>query len=159
NAPDPNLIWTDKNQGLFDGSPPAAQWKSFQIDAASAQVDLDAVYQKIVTGSWLVLVGEVFDFVIGGSISTTGGGVGSTTTWARRLIDLYQVSDVTQLSRAAFGVSGKLTRVVTDHGDDLDQFDLRDTFVLAQSEELAVAERPMTHPVFGSTITFGRREP
>jgi hypothetical protein len=141
NAPDPNLIWTDKNKGLFTGTPPGAVWPNFQIDAADNRIDLDTTYPKIVRGSWVTVIGDVFDFF-----------------FFFRLTELYQVRDVIQLSRADFGITGKLTRLTTDRGDNLDRFDLRDSLVLAQSEELALAERSLTYPVFGSVLTLDRLE-
>jgi hypothetical protein len=200
NAPDANLILNDKNQGLFNGAVPYAQWKGFRMDAFNSRVDLDAVYPKIVTGSWVVLTGEVlffysqattaFDASFGAdtltrkssrplaihslaaradlsvgrdasaaSVNLLPPGDEASRITSRPLVELYRVRSVTQLSRKDFGVSGKLTRLVVDRSDKLADFDLRDTFVLGQSEELALAARPLIYPVFGSTVVLDRLEP
>src|SRR5215510_7343396 len=106
------------------------QWANFAIPAATAQIDLDAVYPKIVAGGWVVLVGS-----------------------KQRL---YRVSTATQLARADYGLSAKVTRIETDRADDLSTFDLRGTTVLAQSEELTPVGRPLAYPLLGGTIPLDR---
>ena len=140
-APDPNLIYNRQNKSLFSGSPPGAQWPGFKIDETGKAIDLDAAYPKIVVGSWVAL---------------TGGQGGTEPTG---YVELYHVVAISQLSRTAFGLSSKTTRVQCDSSENLDKFDLRETQVLAQSEELTTAPRPLLFPVFGSTLKLGRPEP
>jgi predicted phage baseplate assembly protein len=111
---------------------PVTDWPAFKIyapattpSAASATVDLDAVYPSIVTGSWLALVKPDY-------------------------AELYRVGAVASASRAEFGLSGKATRV-TIEGENLDKFgaEVRATSVYAQSEELARSDAPITPPVTG----------
>jgi hypothetical protein len=56
---------------------------------------------------------------------------------------------------------GRSLAVIVDSAENLDPitFNLRDTFVLAQSDELKRAQRPLLYPVYGSTLTLGKREP
>ena len=141
-AADPNLIANASNAGLFTAAAvPGKQWLGFSIDTSGTAIDLDASYPKIVRHSWVALAG------------------GSGGTAPTGLIELYRVAAVTQLSRSAFGLSAKVTRLQTDGTQNLDKFGLRATQVLAQSETLTLAQRPLLYPVFGSALTLGVRAP
>jgi phage-related baseplate assembly protein len=140
NSPDANLLHNSSNDLLFNGTPVGApttyQWKKFTIDTTDPTkplIDLDTTYPKIVIGSWLVLC--------------AGGQV-----------QLFQITHVSQLSRSDFGISGKITRVDLDAAPDA-TFGLRETLVLAQSEELTLAQRPLTYPVYGNTLALSPRQP
>ena len=141
NAPDANLLLNDKNAGLFTGSVPNLQWIGFSIDTSGQHLDLDAAYPKIVQGSWFALAG--------------GSGGAPPVGY----VELYRVAAVSQLSRSGFGLSAKITRLQSDGTENLSLFGLRETQVLAQAEELIVAQRPLLYPVFGGTLRLGRREP
>jgi hypothetical protein len=130
NAPAPQLIFTKQNpdtNGLTNGGTgDGMQWANFGI--APPTIDLDAVYPKVTQGGWIVMI-------------------------AAGTIRLYGIAAATQVSRADFGLSAKITRVTVDIADDLSDFgDLRATAVLAQSEELTPVARPLTYPVYGNTI-------
>ena len=58
-------------------------------------------------------------------------------------------------------MSARLTRVKPDGTEHLDStvFSLRDTLVLAQSEELPSTSRPLRYPLFGSSVTLGSLQP
>ncbi len=134
NAPDPRLMNVTNTQLVHhDGT-----WRHYHIDTIGQAVDLDSTYPKIVQGSWLVLAG--------------GSSSGGALTGA---IDLYNVTGVTQLSRTAFGLGGKITRLSFDTATGLGSFTLPETQVLAQSDLLALAPRPLPYPVFGSTLVLG----
>ncbi len=137
NAPDPRLIFRDANadkQGLTVGGA-GVEWVNFSISSAVFDLDLDAAYPKILPGSWIVLTG-------------TGDPA------------LFQVSFVTQIARADFGLSAKVTSLqVTPAGDLANFTDLRTTAVLSQSEELAIADDLLSYPVYGGTLALDRREP
>ena len=141
NAPDANLIKNDNNSGLFDGNVPNAQWKNFTIDTTGKKIDLDSTYPKIVKNSWVALAGG------SGGIPPIG------------YVELYGVDAVTQTPRNGFGLATKVTRVQSDSTENLGLFSLRDTQVLAQSEVLSPAARPLLYPLFGKTIRLGSREP
>jgi predicted phage baseplate assembly protein len=107
------------------------------------RVDLDGSFAKVTTGSWVLLAG-----------GNEGPGTGSLPG-SRALV---RAKDVRHMTRRAFGMSGKITRVVPDHGLSTPGFPLETTVVLAQSEELKLAERPLFHPVYGVILVLGRRD-
>jgi len=142
NAPDANLIRTSSNAGLFEPAASDAtkfEWKDFKIDATGKKIDLDATYPKVVAGSWCALAGNI-----------------GNDPWQ---VELYRVTAVSELSRSSFGLSGKTTRLTSDGTVDLDKFGLRQTQVLAQSEELTLAERPLIYPVYGGTLVLDELQP
>jgi hypothetical protein len=102
--------------------------------SGSAVVDLDAVYSKVTAGGWLALIGP------------DGSGSGSPT--------VAQIASVTAVSRSDYGVSAKITRATLTSDPGLTDFytATRDTSVLAQSEQLPVAEQPLDHPLYGSVV-------
>ncbi len=86
-------------------------------------VDLDAPYPAIRAGSWLVL---------------------SMPFWLGTLVDLFQVTHAQESGAESYGLSGKTTLLRLDRQGFLFWFGLglRWTTVFAQSERLALAERP-----------------
>ena len=141
NAPDANLLLNDKNSALFTGTVPNLEWNSFSIDTTGQKIDLDAAYPRIVHDSWFALAGG------SGGLPPIG------------YVELYRVAAVSQLSRKDFGLSAKITRLQSDGTENLNLFGLRETQVLAQSEEVTLARRPLFYPVFGGTLELGNREP
>lgn len=135
NAPDANLLITNKNKALFDGAIPNVTWKGDDIDTTGTRIDLDATYPKIVKGSWFALANGPAD------------------------VALYRVAHVSQWSRTAFGLSGKVTRIMTDTDANLSNFDLHTSQALAQSDALAQVERPLPYPLYGSTLALGELQP
>src|SRR4030095_15651433 len=97
------------------------EWPNFGI-APGAQIDLDTVYPRVLPETWLILTG-----------------VGGT--------QLYHIEDVLPASRTDFTLSAKVSRLVLERSTGLSAFGLRDTFVLAQSEPLALAEQPIDEPI------------
>ena len=93
------------------------------------EVDLDAGYPGIVKGSWLVLEDP-----------------------NRR--DVFKVEDNSQLSRAAFTMSGKVSRLRLSSNSNFSSYTLRSTSVLAESEELRLAELPVTDVVKGNRLVL-----
>jgi hypothetical protein len=67
-------------------------------------------------------------------------------------VELYRAVTVAHPSRADFAISAKVTRVSPDTAENLGRYDLRETLVLAESEELAVAERPLGSPLYGALL-------
>jgi hypothetical protein len=99
-------------------------------------IDLDSTYPQILKGGWLILAGQD----------------GSP--------HLYGVKDVSQAARASYAVTGKTTRIELDA--DISAFagiNYRGTAVYAQSEELAIAERPLDEAMFGDNIVLDRIVP
>jgi hypothetical protein len=142
NAADPRMLrFQDDTLGLTTGN--GTEWKNYRI--LGTRLDLDGAFPKVLPGSWLVLAG-----------GRGGPGSPSLPGW----VELYRAKTVTQLSRAQYGLSGKVTRVVPDTNENLDRFEdrLRETLVLAQSEELAITEFPVTHPAYGKEVVLARRD-
>ncbi|MGB7862088.1 MAG: putative baseplate assembly protein, partial [Candidatus Sulfotelmatobacter sp.] len=117
-------------------------------NSLSAQwlVDLDAVYSKLVPGGWLALIRPS-----GGNYRTPAGYVG-----------LFHMQSVSSTNRSDYGMSAKVTRVqvattsstgTTISNELASYYDAtRVTSVLAQSENLPVAEQPLDHPLYGTLI-------
>jgi hypothetical protein len=136
NAPNPNLFVNPNKTGetnlktlICDTTSPW-QWLKFKI-CSSDHIDLDAVYQKIVVGSWFALTLE-------------------------GMAQLYKVEQTTNVSLAKFALSGKVTELAADLPDpDISTvFPLRETEVWAQSEELEVAEQPLSYPLYGAVVAL-----
>jgi hypothetical protein len=109
----------------------AGEWPDFTVSAAGGQtVDLDGSHPDVAVGSWVVL---------------------SKPTYR----ELFQVSTVQELTRAEFGVSGKVTRLTLTGGENFAFFAdvVRQTTVFAVSEPLMLAEEPNTDGVAGPSLT------
>ncbi len=91
------------------------------------KIDLDAVYPRIISGSWVVLMKPGY-------------------------IELYRAGDVDTDAHAEFMLTAKTTCITPDTVKHLSWFGLRDTVVFAQSEELEIAKRPLTKTLDGKDI-------
>ncbi len=125
NAPDPRIMKIEETS-LVTGTGLDREWQNFEIDLAARTIDLDAAYAKILKDGWVVLARP--------------GLVDDTYSEA------YRIEKVSLTSRRDFAISSETTRIQVDTGNNLEQFGLRDTVVYAQSEELAMAEVPLTTP-------------
>jgi hypothetical protein len=116
------------------------EWPGFTISAISSPnadtVYLDTVYPQITLGGWLVL---------------------SIPTYQ----EVYEVINAVEDSRVGFTLASKATRVKLKGENLKEVFDkhVRDTMVFAQSEELEIAEKPVTDSVEGSEIVLEKRQP
>ncbi len=121
-----------KKTNIKEGS----QWPKFTIsEVADADnnsspytVHLDDVYPQIVQNSWLIL---------------------SNSSW----VEVYKVEFAVEDSRPNFTLTNKTTRL-TISGENLNNFNdkLRETVVFAQSEQLELAEIPLTDAVTGDSF-------
>lgn len=133
NAPDYRLI-SEAARILYE-HPAKESTKTSWAEFTSTYVlnptalDLDAVYPKILPGSRMVL--------LAGSKSA-----------------LLTVSTTQEVSRADFALSARVTRVVPVAPNTLvvADFPLSSTTVLAQSEELALADEDIAEPVRGDKV-------
>ncbi|MFE0044611.1 putative baseplate assembly protein [Streptomyces albireticuli] len=105
---------------------------------------LDAVYDGIAPGSWVAV-----ERPRKGSPGPIPGGKEFAHVVTR-------VTDARVISRAAFGITGKVTEL-TLQDDWLDEFDtslahIRDTTVLARGDTLRLAEETVTEDVHGGRI-------
>ncbi|MCA1572117.1 MAG: putative baseplate assembly protein [Chloroflexi bacterium] len=113
-----------------DGTTRASDWPNFTIaDIAGNVVDLDGSHPDIQPESWIVL---------------------SMPTYR----ELWQVTSVSELARAEFAVSGKVTRLALEGGENYDLFDElpREVTVFAASEPLAFAEGPDPSNVANASV-------
>lgn len=139
NAPDPKMLKLGYIPGITTW-PFGYNWANFQI--VGGDIDLDGTLPKVVAGSWAVLAG--------GSGSDGDASLPGEET-------LVRINSVRQLSRNAYGLSQRITRLRGDVSPDPTHFPLRDTLVLAQSEELKLAPRYLPYPAYGSELALDRR--
>ncbi len=113
------------------------QWNNYYI-VSSSNIDLDAVYSKIVVGSWAALV-------VNGSAQ------------------LFNVNSTQTISRSDFAISGKVTELGADFTinniSNNNDYPLQGTAVFAQSEQLTVAEQPLDYPLYGTIIDLEELRP
>jgi hypothetical protein len=131
NAPDPLLLRLD-DEAKAKLLGPDGNWSGYGLD--STKIDLDTVYPKITTDSWLVLQSPTYTEVV-------------------------RASEVQTLSIRQFALSGKITRIVPDVLENADQFDRQKTTVYGQSEGLRLAARPIGDPVFSATVDLEQLSP
>ncbi len=138
NAVDPNMLGgTDSKSNLgtlIDTTTSPWTWKNYSL---SADIDLDAAYPKITTNSWVVL-------------SAPGG------------VNLFLASGVSAVSRTAFGIGAKITRIVPDLSISASGFPtntLATASAFVQSVELPVAEQPLDHPLYGTFLDLENLRP
>jgi baseplate J-like protein len=148
NAPDPRLMnQTGSDIGaLVEGTGVGRTWKSSMFSIQDSVIDLDAAYPKVTPGSWLALVSN--------AASSHPSGLSG-------YVELYRANAVSFPSRTDFGLSSKVTRIEPDTSENLDIFRhrIRENLVLAQSEPVQVAERPLGYPLYGATLALGRLAP
>jgi hypothetical protein len=111
--------------------------KKFDADATGTSktfINLDSVYSQIVLNSWLVL---------------TRPKLSDEAAYA----ELYRVRFVGEESKADFNITGKTTRLEIS-GENIDKFSPRNATVQAQSEEVQIAETPITEPVWKGVIVL-----
>ena len=109
-----------------------SDWPSFlsvTSSGADTVVDVDGAHPDLVRGSWVVLSQDAGTFYR----------------------ELYEVVGRAELSRAEFGVSGKVTRLQL-RGEAHDFGSPRDVTVMAVSEPLTVVEAPDDTPVSTATV-------
>lgn len=105
-------------------------WADAKFANGTSRIYLDAAYSQVTLLSWIVL---------------------ASPTYA----ELYRVKSVGEESKADFNISAKATRLDIS-GENIHKFSPREATVYAQSEELAVAEAPLSEPVEGQEITLDK---
>ncbi|HMJ26138.1 MAG TPA: putative baseplate assembly protein [Pyrinomonadaceae bacterium] len=119
-----------------------AKWADARFPAATTIINLDSVYNQVVVNSWIALIKP-------DSISDDG----KTTFPAYS--ELYRVNRVGEETKANFNISAKTTRLEIS-GENIEKFAPRDTTVVAQSEELPIAETPIPQPVWKDEIILSQ---
>ncbi|GGP52265.1 putative baseplate assembly protein [Saccharothrix coeruleofusca] len=125
------------------GARPSVSVTAFtQARLPSTVLALDAVYEGVGIGSWVVVERPR-------KRSSTPGVQGLGLVTAR-------VAGVRTIAKQGFGISGKVTELVLDRPwlDALDTrlSDIRDTTIYLRGERLSLAEEPITDDVAGSEV-------
>jgi predicted phage baseplate assembly protein len=127
NAPD-WISMPESFRQAYDPNLTATEWPGFKLQ--NNEFDLDAVYPKVVEDSWVVVVKPLY-------------------------VQLHKATSVTSVSRAQFAISAKITRVTPDLAPTI--LPLRSTTVYAQSEQLLLADGPITSPVTGTSVILSSK--
>jgi hypothetical protein len=138
NAPDYRIM-PDSVKRFYDPSfDPAnpdrtkTQWPDFALKVTEEnEIDLDTTYPKILAGSWVALTRPGYT-------------------------ELYKVLRARAASRTDFTLTAQVTRIKLDATEHLSWFGLRDTVVLAQTDQLKLIEKPIAEPVEGDRIVLGQ---
>lgn len=102
----------------------------FNLSTTARRISLDAIYKGFTKGSWCVL------------------------TLPTGLVELYQIEEARDDSEARYAISGKASRLTLDTDEGLSEFAdaYRRVSVYGASEELALAEGPLSVPVAGQIV-------
>lgn len=98
--------------------------------SGESYIYLDRAYASVVPGGWVVL-------------SSPAAGV-----------RVYHVHEMTELTRADFAITSKVTRIRVGNSEQFDRFTLRETTVFVASERLELAPLPIGDEVKGNDITL-----
>ncbi|UCE76722.1 MAG: putative baseplate assembly protein [Gammaproteobacteria bacterium] len=135
NAPDWRLMSENIKQEFDPDGNQRTQWPDFRIQTvAERRIDLDAVYESILTDSWILLDKPGYR-------------------------ELYRAERVFTDSRTDYSLTAKTTSMILDANRHLTWFPLRDTSVFAASEILPLADDPIELPVFGDRIELNEAYP
>ena len=126
----------------------SAEWPDFKTSAlpttaSGGYIDLDAVYGEVAAGSLAVLAKGEFNR------PAEGGPAGT-------YVELYKVTSTTEVSRAAFALSGRITRLGLTGQNLAEKFRdaaaVRETSAYVQSQPLVFAPAPVDTDVSGDQI-------
>ncbi|MBR0774296.1 putative baseplate assembly protein [Bradyrhizobium diazoefficiens] len=145
-------------QNNYPGTPVNDDWPSYSISPAGDSIDLDTVYPEVRVGDYAVLtipgiVNKLPGKVLAKSLGKTLGKDEIVIINLPGSTDLFQVTDVTEISRAQFALSGKVTRLSL-HGANYNLYDaeVRRTAAFVQSEQLTLAPYPVDDAATGDSI-------
>jgi hypothetical protein len=137
----------------FGGAADASEWRNFTItpsspSATAGAVDLDQVQSEIAADVASDITRRSFAVLAKGGFNRPDENFPRGT-----YVELYRVTGTTEVSRAEFALSAKVTRLDLA-GEKLDIFfgSPRDTSVYAKSELMALAQRPVTAAVSDDRI-------
>jgi hypothetical protein len=138
----------------FGGGANDGEWRDFFISevaptAAGGAVDLDSVQSEIAADVAGVTARRSFAILAKGGFNQPDENFPSGT-----YVELYRVTGTTEVSRANFAISGKVTRLHLA-GENLDKVfkkTVRETSVYGKSELLPLADRPVNAPVNGDRV-------
>lgn len=148
NAP----LWRSMNASFrvdyLDGATDNHEWPDFTTSAlptntVGGYVDLDSVASDVTPGSLVAMAKGEFNRPSEGAPRGT-------------YVELYKVSSTTEVSRAQFAMSGKVTRLGLSGQNLAEKFRdagaVRDSSVYVQSEALTLAAYPVTAAVAGDQL-------
>lgn len=146
NAPMWRTLTCDFRTNYLGGSADVGDWPNQFVSPAGATadggyVDLDAVASEVHHNSLVVLARGSFNYA-------------SEPAPAGTYVELYRVETVSEVSRAEFALSGKVSRLQLVGANYAAQFQkyVRETAVFAQSEALVFADYPVDSAVSGDRI-------
>ncbi len=128
NAPAWLIMPLSVREAYDDTNPNRPEWPNFKLPDNT--IDLDAVYPKVTVDSWVV-------------VSKPG------------YVQLHKADSVTSVSRAEFALSAKITRITPDLAHFI--LPLRSTTAYIQSEQLTLADVPVTTLVSGNSVTLNSK--
>ncbi|WP_456621078.1 MULTISPECIES: putative baseplate assembly protein [unclassified Bradyrhizobium] len=131
----------------YPGKPENDDWPDYSISPAGGSIDLDTVYPEVRVGDYAVLtIPGTFNSKALGKIDVIVIGLSPS-------IDLFQVTNITSVSRAQFALAGKVTRLAL-HGAHYDTYEdeVRRCTAFVQSEQLTLAPYPVDDAVTGNSI-------
>jgi uncharacterized phage protein gp47/JayE len=132
NAPAFALLPESTRRAYEGNSGVKTKWEDFAaFKLQGADLDLDALYSNVLPGSWVVLRG--------------------TAT------EVFQVKTVSEVTRADFALFATVTRAGLASTPTAASYPLRGTVVLAQSEELPLAEEDDLTPVQGQQVELAAK--
>ncbi|HEV8508693.1 MAG TPA: putative baseplate assembly protein, partial [Chitinophagaceae bacterium] len=108
------------------------EWPGFTISEIAGEAEvihLDAIYSKIIKDSWAVLSKPTYE-------------------------EVYRVGEAVESSRKNFTLASKTTKLnlIGENMNQLFDNNVRDAVVFGQSEELSIAENPITDSPLGNQI-------
>lgn len=113
-----------------------AKFAELSEKVIKTSINLDSVYSQVVLNSWVVLTRPK-----SGDESAYG--------------ELYRVRFVGEESRADYNITAKTT-LLEISGENIHKFSPRNATVHAQSEQLLIAENPITDPVWNDEIVLNQ---
>jgi len=135
NAPDWRHLPEDvKQRYVFHKNKSGNDWPNLDSRAIEGKevIDLDSEYKGIIEDSWVVFTGSNVEPA------------------------LYRAEEVTAVFRSDFMLNSRVTRIRPDAEQNISNFPVRETTVLAQSETLALAELPVKWMIEGKRLELDR---
>lgn len=132
NAPHPNVL-SQEVRSRYKNIGTDGEWV-FDIDVEKRRIHLDIIQADFVKGGWVAL------------------------TRPDQIVEAYCIEAATDDGCAAYAVSGRVTRLTLDSGENLDLFEraYRQTSVYGASEQLPFADWPISAPVMGDAIELAK---
>jgi hypothetical protein len=139
NAPDWRAMTTQFRTDYAAPATPGSNWPDFTISESSGAVDLDSLRPAITADVPDEADKRSFAILARDNFATVG---------------LYRVKAVSEISRGAFAISAKVTKLDLEGPGLASLFHgfVRETSVYARPELLALAEYPVLEPVAGDQV-------